>query len=124
MSQTPDGDIDTSGPFHEGERQVQQRAGVRDAAQRVGSMIEAAIPANTHEFLSSQRFAVLNTADREGGVWASLLTGERGFMTAITETRLGLNATPAPSDPLAEHVREGMPVRSTCRSRSFEIGRV
>lgn len=108
MSQTPDGDMDRSSPFHEGERQVQERAGVRDAARRVGDMIQSAIPANTHEFLSAQRFTVLSTADRAGRVWASLLTGDPGFMTAITETRLGVDAAPAPSDPLAEHVREGM----------------
>jgi predicted pyridoxine 5'-phosphate oxidase superfamily flavin-nucleotide-binding protein len=71
-------------------------------------MIQSAIPVNTHEFLSSQRLAVLSAADREGRVWASLLTGGPGFMTAITETRLGLDAAPAPSDPLAEHVRDGM----------------
>lgn len=99
--------------FHAGEREVQQRAGVAERARRIGGGIYAEIPPVAAEFLSRQPFAVIGMADAEGKVWASLLTGEGGFLQVMNETLLSVNAAPLPNDPLH---------RPLTTSKSAEIG--
>ena len=95
-------------PYHEGERAVQSRAGVRDAAQRVAEMVRPSLSENMQSFLSHQPLAVATTVDHESRVWISLLAGEPGFITAETANRVRVDAALASGDPLAEHQRESM----------------
>jgi predicted pyridoxine 5'-phosphate oxidase superfamily flavin-nucleotide-binding protein len=88
------------GPFHEGELQVQRRAGVAAMAERVGRIVKSEIPAVAREFLEEQRFAVLAAADAAERVWAALVHGEPGFLMA-SEHVLRIGARPGPEDPLA-----------------------
>jgi predicted pyridoxine 5'-phosphate oxidase superfamily flavin-nucleotide-binding protein len=92
------------GPFHDGEREMQARAGVREEAEAVGRIIRNTIPPAAGRFLAMQRLAVATTLDPGGRVWASLLTGEPGFIRAVDETLLRLDAQPAPGDPLADNL--------------------
>jgi len=93
-------------PFHSGEIEVQQRAGVRDMAQRVGRSIGDTIPPAAQEFLRAQPFVILGGADENGRVWASLLSGEAGFARALDERTLRIAALPNEGDPLRE-MRDG-----------------
>jgi predicted pyridoxine 5'-phosphate oxidase superfamily flavin-nucleotide-binding protein len=95
-------------PYHEGERTVQSRAGVHDAAQRVAEMVQPSLSENMQAFLSHQPLAVAATVDYEGRVWMSLLTGEPGFMTAETANHVRIDVALASGDPLAEHQRGSM----------------
>ena len=88
------------GPYHEGELEVQRRAGVAATAERVGRIVRSEIPEVAREFLGEQRFAVLAAADGEERVWATLVHGERGFLAA-SEHVLRIAARPGPEDPLA-----------------------
>ncbi len=88
------------GPFHAGELEMQRRAGVRDEAQAVGRIIARRIPPAAGRFLAHQRIAVAASLDAEGRVWASLLSGRPGFIAAVDQTLLRLEAQPAPDDPL------------------------
>lgn len=83
---------------------MQARAGVRDEAEAVGRIIRNTIPPAAGRFLASQRLAIATTLDPAGRVWASLLTGEPGFIRAVDETLLRLDAQPVPGDPLPDNL--------------------
>ncbi|MFF4724741.1 pyridoxamine 5'-phosphate oxidase family protein [Streptomyces mirabilis] len=89
--------------YHSGSRAVQERVGVREVADHVGRSVGQGIRPVAAAFLELQPMLVLGAADPVGGaVWASLLTGEPGFVRAtgvrqISVTGGGLRE----SDPLA-----------------------
>ena len=96
--------------FHEGERAVQSRAGVRDEAGRLGRGITSVIPDAARPFLESQRIAVLSGLDGSGRVWASLVSGTPGLITAPSANTLRLAAGLPDADPLSEGVALGRPL--------------
>ena len=83
---------------------MQARAGVREEAEAVGRIIRNTIPPVAARFLAMQRLGVATTLDPGGRVWASLLTGDPGFIRAVDETLLRLDARPAPGDPLPDNL--------------------
>jgi predicted pyridoxine 5'-phosphate oxidase superfamily flavin-nucleotide-binding protein len=93
-----------SGPYHPGEIEVQQRAGVRNQAVEVGRIVAASIPEDLEPTLAGFRLAVAASVDAQGRVWASLLTGEPGFLQVVDEGRLRLDARPPVGDPLMENL--------------------
>jgi uncharacterized protein len=98
--------------FHEGEREVQRRAGVeRVAAQVARHNITAQIPPEFGQFLARQPFVVIAGADSDGRVWASSLAGGIGFAHALDDHRVLLAANPHAGDPLEAalgHARIGV----------------
>ena len=89
------------GPYHEGELEVQRRAGVLATAERVGRIVRREIPEVARGFAAGRRFVILGAADAEGRVWATVLHGEAGFLSVPADDRLRVNARPWPGDPLA-----------------------
>jgi predicted pyridoxine 5'-phosphate oxidase superfamily flavin-nucleotide-binding protein len=87
-------------PFHPGELAVQEQAGVRDRAARVGNSIHDAIPVAAARFLEERRWIVLATAEEDGRPWVSLLTGAPGFVRVESDRTITVTATPRPGDPL------------------------
>ena len=96
--------------YHRGEIEVQDRAGVRDIAARISDVVRPEIPPYTREFLEDQRMVVVGSTGADGRVWASLLTGEPGFLWVIDERTLRIDASPIPGDPLDENSKPGMDV--------------
>jgi uncharacterized protein len=96
--------------YHEGELAVQERAGVREMAGRIGRGIRDTIPDPAREFLLGQDFAVLGGLDPGGRVWASPLTGGEGFLDAVSERLLRVSPRAVVGDPLAGGLVEGAPV--------------
>jgi hypothetical protein len=94
-------------PYHEGERSVQQRAGVRAQAERLGRIIESEIPDRGRALLADQPFVVAGWRDPDDRVWASWLTGESGLLQ-VDPHRLHVQADPVDGDPLADHMRDEM----------------
>ena len=90
------------GPFHDGELEVQRRAGVALNAERIGRGIHPTIPPLARQFALERHFAVVGAADACGRVWASLLRGAPGFLTVPAEDRLRIAARLDDADPLAE----------------------
>ena len=80
--------------FHSGELNVQASAGVQATARRIGAMIHPTIPPAAQHFLRQQRMVVAGTLDEHGHVWASLLTGQPGFIQALDERTLRIAAHP------------------------------
>ena len=93
------------GPFHDGELEVQRRAGVADRAERVGRIIHREIPDVARAFAAERRFVVLGAADDAGRVWATLLRGPPGFLSAPASDRIRIAALPDPEDPLVPALR-------------------
>jgi len=98
------------GAFHEGERAVQARAGVAAEARGLGRGISSGIPPGAQPFLEAQRLAVLAGIDTAGHVWASLVTGNPGFITAPSLRRLRLAAGLSDADPLADGLSSDRPL--------------
>lgn len=85
-----------------GERAVQERAGVLQAADRSAGAIRRALPDAAAAFLADQPFVIAAARDAAGRVWASLLSGPPGFAHALDERTVELAARVAPGDPLAD----------------------
>ncbi|MBF6225513.1 pyridoxamine 5'-phosphate oxidase family protein [Nocardia abscessus] len=90
------------GPFHDGEVAVQRRMGQAEIAERVGRMIRPDIPSVAAGFLAEQRMVVLAAADAAGRLWASELVGRPGFVQAVDDRTITVDARPAAADPLHE----------------------
>jgi predicted pyridoxine 5'-phosphate oxidase superfamily flavin-nucleotide-binding protein len=90
------------GVFHEGERAVQARVGVEAESRGLGRGITRSIPPGAEPFLEAQRIAILAGVDAAGNVWASLVTGNPGFITAPDPETLRLAAGLPDADPLRD----------------------
>ena len=90
--------------YHEGEIAVQTRAGVRRQADKLAAAMRGAILPSLAGFVAAQRMAVLGTVDRGGAVWASVVTGDAGFLQVIDYQSIRIAAVPAAGDPLAENL--------------------
>jgi hypothetical protein len=93
-----------SEPYHTGEREVQDRAGVRVEADRVGRGIRSTVPTAMARALTDFGLAVAASRDEAGRVWASLLTGPPGFLRAIDDQLVLAAGQPRPGDPLAANL--------------------
>jgi predicted pyridoxine 5'-phosphate oxidase superfamily flavin-nucleotide-binding protein len=87
--------------FHDGELEIQRRAGVAKVAARVGEAnVIDRVPPGFADFLSERFFLVVGSADPDGHVWASLLIGPPGFIRALDSRHLAVMAEPMSGDPL------------------------
>jgi predicted pyridoxine 5'-phosphate oxidase superfamily flavin-nucleotide-binding protein len=94
--------------FHSGEIAVQERAGVRDIAEDVGEGIIDHLPPGASSFLELRQMAVLGTVDSDGRVWASVVTGQPGFIETVDDRTLKISARASSSDPLFRNLaKEG-----------------
>ncbi|MEV0246152.1 pyridoxamine 5'-phosphate oxidase family protein [Nocardia sp. NPDC050712] len=112
-------------PFHSGELAVQQRMGQAHIAERVGRMVRPEIPAVAADFLAEQPMVVLGAADEHGRLWASQLAGPPGFVHAVDDETIAVEATFAPGDPLrtalASPARIGMIALQPQRRRRMRL---
>lgn len=98
-------------PFHRGELSVQEHEGTAEDAGRVGRSIGSRFPPAAREFLGAQRMVVVASVTPDTGqVWASLLTGEPGFVSVLDEHTLHVRAAPVDGDPLHPVLRDGADV--------------
>ncbi len=93
--------------YHAGEIAVQEYIGVRTEASRIGNILTPEVSAPAQKFLSAQNMLVISTLDAQGCMWASLVTGEPGFIRIIDETTLEIAALPRSGDPLDESLCAG-----------------
>ncbi len=91
-----------SAGWHSGELEVQRRAGVEGTAPAI---TRSGMPHGVIDFLSEQRFAVFASVREDGAVWASLRTGEPGFLEAVDAQNLRVSAADVVGDPLISNLR-------------------
>jgi uncharacterized protein len=117
-------------PFHPGEQQVQRRVGVRDQVERAGrNMIREQLPDQHRQLFEALPLLVVGSMDERGQLWASLLSGEPGFVRSPTAGLLRVQAQPVLGDPLVQQLRVGAPlgllgIQLETRRRNRANGRV
>ncbi len=108
---SPLDDASVSGPWHEGERAIQARLGVRERMDRVGPRnIRSFMPDQHRIFFAQLPFLVVGSVDRQGWPWASLLAGPPGFAKSPDDKTLHIATQPVTGDPLAESLVAGAPL--------------
>ena len=84
--------VHAEGPFHEGERALQERTGERAQAVRNGAMIADSIMAPARAFLSAQRMLIAGSRGADGYPRVSIVFGDAGFVNTpqndLVEIRL------------------------------------
>ena len=101
-----------SAPFHEGEIAVQERAGVRSMAERVGRSIGSSIQTVAQEFLRNSSFIIIATTDSSNRVWVSRIEGQPGFIEPIGDGSVRINSLPPESDPFLNNIEHNDQVGS------------
>lgn len=72
-----------SSPFHPGELEVQQRAGVDDGIRKRAQVaIRKEMPEQHRAFFANLGYVFVGSADRDGLPSASVLTGPTAFMSS------------------------------------------
>lgn len=96
-------------PWHEGELTLQRSVGAVDMMASVGQrqMARTWMPDQHREFYAQLPFVVLGAVDRQGDVWATLRTGQPGFMSSPDPQTLHIDLEPQPNDPAQEGMGEG-----------------
>ncbi|HET9931952.1 MAG TPA: pyridoxamine 5'-phosphate oxidase family protein [Polyangiaceae bacterium] len=98
-------------PFHRGELLVQERVGSRERVDRAGRrMIRDYMPDEHRTFFEELPFLVVGSIDDAGRPWASILSGEPGFVTSPHPRSLMVAALPNRDDPLARNLRAEAPL--------------
>lgn len=96
-------------PFHEGEIQVQDRAGESEEGARNGRVVADSIMQGALKFVAQQSMVVLGSVDDESNVWASVLFGQPGFVAATDERRVAFDLSCAgvnDHDPLWKNIQQ------------------
>ena len=98
-------------PFHEGELAIQRKLGVADKVHQYASRgIRPFMPDQHREFYEALPYIFVGSLDAQGNPWASILSGEAGFMSSPTATQLDIRAGAGPDDPLSLNIRAGAEV--------------
>ena len=98
-------------PFHEGEREIQTRLGVRDQLEDIGQrFIRSYMPDEHREFYEQLPYLLIGSIDESGRPWASIMVGRVGFVRTPDEVTLSLDAPRIQGDPLNSNIRLGAPV--------------
>jgi predicted pyridoxine 5'-phosphate oxidase superfamily flavin-nucleotide-binding protein len=90
--------------WHEGELEVQRRAGVASEAGELQGMVRPGMAPPLAVFLSQRQFAVLGTLDASDRVWASVVVGDIGFIRALDPYTVEIAGGWATTDPLLENI--------------------
>ena len=102
--------LETS-PYHPGETAVQERAGARAFAERMGRQVIRDHMTDQHRtFFAMLPYAFIGSLDGRGRSWASVLSGKPGFLKSPNPRRLVVSALPPVGDPAREGLRFGAPV--------------
>lgn len=103
--------IGEGSPFHEGELEAQERAGVRERMEGIGRrVVRDHMPDQHRAFFEKLETLFVGHVDQEGRPWASLLLGEPGFMSSDDPRQLRIAAEALEGDPLKDTLAEGMDV--------------
>ncbi len=88
-------------PYHQGEREVQERVGSREIAERLGKrMIRGFLPDQHRELFAQLPFVILGSVSGAGDLTASVIAGEPGFISTPTDRSIRFGVLPSQDDPL------------------------
>ena len=84
--------------YHEGELLVQERTGQEVQAEQSGGVISERIIPGAIPFISQQQMVVLGSVDADQNVWASVLFGRPGFISAADDRTIDFDLSEAGHD--------------------------
>ena len=97
--------------YHEGEQALQSRVGVREEMAKIGRrMIRDLMPDEHREFFAQLPWLLVGSLDAIGRPWASVLTGNPGFIASPDPKTLIVRSVPRGGDVLAANLRQAAPV--------------
>ena len=97
--------------FHEGERLLQTRAGVRERMEFVGRFaVGDAVPDQHRELFERLPLLFLGARDPQGRPWAGVVTGPPGFVSTPDDRTLAVAALPDGDDPFGAALVAGAAV--------------
>ena len=103
--------VETSSPWHQGEIEVQESAGVVEQMAPIGRRaIRDHLIEQHRAFYPQLPFIVAGAVDPAGDVWATLISGRPGFLHAPDPLRLDVSARREPSDPADAGLGDGQSV--------------
>lgn len=98
-------------PFHQGEKILQQRIGLSDKIEAMGrKVIRSFMPDQHRQFFAQLRYVAMGSVDEEGWPWATILTGDTGFMSSVTPDSLSVNVHVQKDNPVFRGIKSGKPV--------------
>lgn len=98
----------THNVWHEGERAMQESIGVQAQLADLGPrVLRSFMPDQHRAFFAQLPFLVVGSVDEAGAPWASMVTGEPGFIHSPDPQQLVINAMPMPGDPLRASLHQG-----------------
>lgn len=102
---------DTMSPFHAGERDVQERVGVREVIEPwARQVVRPFLPQQHRDFYRQLPFVVVAARDAEQRPWVTLLAGAPGFIGSPDAGTLNVTARPLEGDALEGALRVGADV--------------
>ena len=98
-------------PWHAGERQMQQSAGVAERMAVVGpKVIRDHLPEQHRDFYPLLPYLMLAVVDAQGIPWATLLEGAPGFAHSPDPHTLQIDSLPGSGDPARSALQPGAAV--------------
>ncbi|MBQ4858602.1 pyridoxamine 5'-phosphate oxidase family protein [Pseudoalteromonas sp. MMG007] len=99
-------------PFHEGELAIQDKLAKRELMDTFGKRaIRSFMPEQHQAFFAQLPFVVAGSVDENADVWASIVSGKPGFLSAPTPTSLLMTNTVDINDPLHKTLKvTGSPI--------------
>ena len=94
-------------PFHEGELELQELAGVREQSARLARAIRGEILDQHRELFERLPLVLIGSVDHTGQPHASALAGPPGFSSVPDPHHLRVATLPGVNDPLAAALRPG-----------------
>ncbi len=109
-NRSPSDDMNLS-PFHLGERDLQERAGVRERMEKFGRrVIRDHFPEQHRSFYQQLPFLLLGYSDSDGWPWVSLQAGTPGFIRSPNNRTLKISTPLMSGDPLKSSLQTELPV--------------
>lgn len=92
--------VEQDSPFHFAELEVQRRAGTDERLQDIGRrVIRDHLLQQHQDFFSAQHQLLLAMVDEQGRPWVAMAAGAPGFVSAVSRTRLRIDALPLAGPP-------------------------
>ena len=85
--------------------------GSRDRADAILGFM----PPQHRYFFANLQYFILGTLDSKGRPWASILTGQLGFVKPVSANHLALVTELSDGDPVLENLREGWMLEDKAR---------
>jgi uncharacterized protein len=96
-------------PFHSGELAIHARMGIEAQMDKLGRrLIWESMPEPHQRFFAQLPYVIVGTIDPTGHLWASILVGSPGFLTAQSDRILQVMTQPLVGDPLAAILEPGI----------------